>query len=324
MTNTPLSQSLTHLGLNTDADERSVKRAYAAKLKKIDQEKDPEGFQRLRHAYEVLLDWARRPQQENGMGHAGAPEQTPQSPYTALPSQQVLEQSPAHNAAHQVLLELTAQLPESSGQTEEMLCMLRGCLDDARLINLDEREHFEWLVGRWLLESWKPSNQALFEAAVKAFEWDSDGKRLLHFGQVGLVLEAARNEWALFQTMSNAHQIRYQELIKQLRMDARPSMDRLMHRIREVEVLLAEMPNWLRIIAPIDNAKRWRETVRGYFDLQIVSDCAQPAEQPRRSSGSASPQSRPPAAPTWRLKWWAYSGAAVVAACLGAVAWRFA
>ena len=48
-----MSWALRELGLRPDADERAIKRAYAAKLKTTRPEDDPEGFQRLHAAYLV-------------------------------------------------------------------------------------------------------------------------------------------------------------------------------------------------------------------------------------------------------------------------------
>ncbi|VVM77491.1 hypothetical protein PS664_02111 [Pseudomonas fluorescens] len=45
------------LGLKPDADSRTIKRQYAALLKKTRPDDDPEGYQRLREAYEAALAW---------------------------------------------------------------------------------------------------------------------------------------------------------------------------------------------------------------------------------------------------------------------------
>ena len=49
----------TLLGLEDDADERTIKRRYAKLLKVTRPDDDPEAFQHLREAYERALDWAR-------------------------------------------------------------------------------------------------------------------------------------------------------------------------------------------------------------------------------------------------------------------------
>ncbi|MFZ2752377.1 MAG: J domain-containing protein, partial [Lysobacteraceae bacterium] len=52
-----MSPALRELGLGPDADERAVKRAYAARLKATRPDTDPEGFQRLNAAYQAALAW---------------------------------------------------------------------------------------------------------------------------------------------------------------------------------------------------------------------------------------------------------------------------
>ena len=54
-----MTSPLTLLGLDADADERAIKRAYAAKLKTVRPDEDPEGFQRLNEAYRAALEWLR-------------------------------------------------------------------------------------------------------------------------------------------------------------------------------------------------------------------------------------------------------------------------
>lgn len=52
-----MSRALRELGLGPDADERAVKRAYAARLKTTRPDSDPEGFQALNAAYQEALAW---------------------------------------------------------------------------------------------------------------------------------------------------------------------------------------------------------------------------------------------------------------------------
>lgn len=48
---------LHRLGIGPDADERAIKRAYAAKLRITRPEEDPQGFQALNEAYRAALAW---------------------------------------------------------------------------------------------------------------------------------------------------------------------------------------------------------------------------------------------------------------------------
>lgn len=69
-----MTSPLTLLGLDADADERAIKRAYAAKLKTVRPDEDPEGFQRLNEAYRAALQWAEsRRAHEDGSGARVSP-----------------------------------------------------------------------------------------------------------------------------------------------------------------------------------------------------------------------------------------------------------
>ncbi|MGJ7495947.1 J domain-containing protein [Variovorax sp. RT4R15] len=51
-------EAFAYLGLESGADRRSIQRAYAAAVKAIDQETEPERFAHIREAYEIALPWA--------------------------------------------------------------------------------------------------------------------------------------------------------------------------------------------------------------------------------------------------------------------------
>ncbi|MBP6750804.1 MAG: J domain-containing protein [Xanthomonadaceae bacterium] len=87
------------LGLTPDADERAIKRAYAAKLKTTRPDEDPEGFQALNDAYRAALGW--RAMRAHGDAHATA---------ARIDRREIAE--PAASIGHQI------EPTESTGSTD--------------------------------------------------------------------------------------------------------------------------------------------------------------------------------------------------------------
>jgi hypothetical protein len=74
----------TSLGLPEDADEQSIKRAYASRLRTTRPDSDPEGFQRLHAVYQSALAMCRASVPSEAVALAMPPvEETPHEPFAA-------------------------------------------------------------------------------------------------------------------------------------------------------------------------------------------------------------------------------------------------
>ncbi|MFK3798508.1 J domain-containing protein [Pseudomonas sp. NPDC088444] len=165
----------TVLGLEDDADERTVKRQYAKLLKVTRPDDDPEAFQRLREAYERALDWARN--RVDDEDDVDTPTAAVARPMEALIESASIEKPPApqdtllvnrvmpapdaatvaRQTVHQLVDETTAQnIPEQHQNAVEHNCdlpfqqrLLERCLDDAHTDNdllSAAVAHLRWLT----------------------------------------------------------------------------------------------------------------------------------------------------------------------------------
>lgn len=289
---------LVRLGLDLQADERAVRRAYARLLKQIDQEADPNGFQSLREAYEVALFWIEQKRQQasdlagdqpsasvgeareaeatqlQGKGHpdhaqnlgiADRSDRVPSDPEprsasngTAQATQYASRAS--EQAAHSVLDELQAKL--ASGWPQDRAAVrawLDGILDADRLVDMDARFYFEWGVAGVLAEGWKPGKEHLFGPAIDRFGWKDDRGRLAAFQRAGGIVDAAIAQLEFFDGLPDRVRTAQRDLIRRLRDDKRPSTSALLAQMPLVEHISQLYPHWLHLITNAENIGRWRE-----------------------------------------------------------------
>ncbi len=261
---------LEDLGLDQHADELAIRRAYARKLKQIDQEKDPAGFQRLREAYEAALFQARHgaaDQHESdegpGVEREGLDEPEPAS---AGEIDRASAEAPVHPQAEQeespdvdaraVFLQLMASIAEAPRNLAEVRALFDLAIEDPRLISVEARDLFEWFIAQLLSQGWRPGNECVLEVAIKHFNWQDDRRRLYRFGPVGAVLDHAIHEMNAFARQEeHARQL---SLIRALRVPVRPSNGKLADGLPALEEIARRFPTLFPLITSEENLGRWR------------------------------------------------------------------
>lgn len=301
---------LHRLGLDQAADERAVKRAYARELKQIDQEQDAAGFQMLRHAYEMALDWARcKPAGGHGEGSAGealsfAPPATPPVPVVVTPQvvpelriRQRAAPAPQAPARDADTGDSPAELAQAVFEDFHMACaalvakgragdglawrrQLQASLDDERLLNIAARAHFEFYVGRLLAKGWRSGHESLFPAARQVFGWEKDRRRLDEFGQLGAWLNQAIDECAMFEQQDGADTNAQADAILRLREAAEPGTRDLVLHAPHLRNMAERFPAWTAIIASTERIGEWiaREQALPKWRRRKVKRAASPAD----------------------------------------------
>ncbi|WP_146204621.1 J domain-containing protein [Massilia glaciei] len=264
---------LERLGIAPDADERTIKRAYARALKLIDQDADPAGFQDLREAYEEALFWLRNQAsmaQDEHEAEAIDPAPTPAQhrPDTGSVDTRAPEPGQAHESlgadttalAMEVFTQFQQRCLSIADDTEAgeaWYRQLQAAIDDVRLISLGAREAFEQGVANLLAGGWQPGHHALFVAATRVFDWDMDRRRLLGLGMGGYTIDRALEQRAMYDLQPDQDCESQRQVIARLRDPQPPSTRELVDAMPTLATLAARFPTWLALITDTDKIASW-------------------------------------------------------------------
>jgi protein TonB len=288
---------LTRLGLDTEADERAVRKAYSRELKLIDQETDAAGFQALRNAYDAAMFWAKQPHRIQILPEAPAdhPDPVPVEAATAQqssPAPDVTEPVPATDSAYQPKLDAGEifKSPEADAadvfnefisrfeansqglvvlKVPKITENLQGCLEDGRLFNLAARDVFESQLAQRLAGGWRPNHEALLAACAHVFGWKADRRRLKAIPHVGWAMEQAMVEWELFERetheQSMAVQTQTKELLHQVRYGPLPDRRSVLLNLTKIEAIVGRFPYFMRMVINASNLEAWRKINRDIY-----------------------------------------------------------
>ena len=259
---------LAALDLDATADARAIRRAYARKLKTIDQQADGAGFQALREAYETALEWAAYAAQEEKEAEAAvapAPQDAPAATDTTAvvkedpPEAAVPEETRLANAVWDRFVEGRQALLETYRLSDPQAWhdLLRARLQDDELINLGARMEFEWRIVYILGNGWQPGHEALFPAAVAAFDWESDRRRLAQFDYYGNLLNSAIDERALFDSQAIVVRSVQERIAMLLRREQQADAREIVQSMAELRKMQASFPALLLVVAIAENVAYW-------------------------------------------------------------------
>ena len=275
--NTWVPPCLLALELGPDADERTIRRAYAKRLKLIDPEADPAAFQTLRETLEAALRWAAWRAQnadaedegdeadddEPAASRAGdlSPDPAPPVPVTVAapaPAREPVAQpvaEPQPEPGELAFADFHARLQRGLASEDGATQLLEAALADALLVNLEARTFFEWRVACLLASGWQPGHEFLFRPASTVFSWESDRRRLALFGPVGAMLDAAIRERLIFFAQDQQAIDAQRQLMRRLRVEG-PGSD-LAPQMALLGLLLQRFPNWTRTMTRQEVVQQW-------------------------------------------------------------------
>lgn len=151
------------LGLSAYTNEREIKRAYALRLREIDQAADPAAFARLRDAYEAARAWCDR---ADDLPDAATPDDMPLPVSNAtFPTTETSVEK-----ARRLLDGFCRQVEDNDALHLEHA--LNAAFADLRLMQIEAAAAFQALLVDRLVDGSMPRRDRVFRAAWAYFAWN--------------------------------------------------------------------------------------------------------------------------------------------------------
>lgn len=246
------------LQLPLHADERSVRRAYALRLKLIDPATDPAGFAQLREAYEAARAWVADEDHIVDVNveappPAAEPEPEPARVDDASPLPAVVAINPQEEAIR--LIDWLATRI-AYGEASDIRQDLEACTAKLRLQYIDAPGIFEDVLIDRLARGLLRKRAYVFDFAAQHFHWQEIG-HLAALGPKGMWIDAVESQrmaWAGLPPLIRANRL---SLIERAEASKGALPSQIVRRWFEVRDDFRRFPAYLGLYLTVPRQQEW-------------------------------------------------------------------
>lgn len=250
------------LGIAPTSDVKAIKRAYAASLKKIDQQTQSAEFEQLRAAYERALAWAKQNAEPSvaADAFAGAAADGPAGPQSAAGGQYAMPQ-PAivmrhgpgggtHREARQraEAVDMWAERLLAASD-EELPGVWRELDGDWRMEHIDVEEPLSRKVLRGIIDA-PQGRLALYEQGMQRFGWNDLSRRNRQTEQTAWFLLGLEQERQIWDAQDRKFRDGHRRAMDRALATPRPGRRDAKRSFPQLATLQRHMPLWLTLSLP--------------------------------------------------------------------------